>query len=182
MSTDFDTPLNPDELAELDDFLLSEACDEDTLSIDEAHGFITALIVTPHIPAEKAWLSSVWGQPKFANPQQQQHMTALLERLYNEIELMLEAGRDFEPLVIETEEQGETLEAYEGWCFGFMLGVEQQQTLWDELPQNEQNLVVPMAQLAMLYSEEESDMGDEEYDSWVELIPGAVMGLYAYWH
>jgi len=182
MSTDFDTPLTSDELAELDNFLLSDACDEDTLSIDEAHGFISALIVTPHMPAEKAWLSSVWGQPNFVDLMQQQHMTSLLERLYNEIAMMLEAGRDFEPLVIETEESGETLEAYEGWCFGFMLGVEQQQVLWDALPQNEQNLVVPMAQLAMLYSDDQNDMGDEEYDSWVELVPGAVMGLYSHWH
>lgn len=182
MSTDFDSPLTPEELSELDGFLLSDACDEDTLSIDEAHGFITALIVTPHMPAEKAWLSSVWGHPEFPDPMQQHYMTSLLERLYSEIRMTLEAGREFEPLVIETEEKGETLEAYEGWCFGFMLGVEQQQVLWDALPQNEQNLMVPMAQLAMLYTDENNDMSDDEYDAWVELLPGAVMGLYSYWH
>ncbi len=63
-----------------------------------------------------------------------------------------------------------------------MLGVEEQQELWDELPQNEQNLVAPMAQLALVYSDEEVDMDENEYDDWVELLPGAVMGLYAHWH
>lgn len=182
MSTDLDTPLNETELAELDEFLLSEACDEDALSIDEAHGFLTALLVTPQPPAEAKWMSGVWGQPDFAGDNDRQRMTSLLHRLYNEIVSTLKARRDFEPLVIETEDQGEILEAYEGWCFGFMLGVEEQQTLWDELPKNEQNLVAPMAQLALLVSDEETDMDDEEYDSWVELLPGAVMGLYAYWH
>lgn len=181
MSTDLDTPLNETELGELDEFLLSDACD-DALSIDEAHGYLTALAVTPNLPAEDEWQTAIWGQPDFADEQQRAHMTSLLQRLYSEIVSTLAARRDFEPLVIETEEEGELLEAYEGWCFGFMHGVEEQQALWDELPQNEQSLVAPMAQLALLYSDEETDMDDEEYEGWVELIPGAVMGLYAYWH
>jgi len=182
MSTDLSTPLNETELTELDEFLLSEACDEDALSIDEAHGFLTALAVTPQPPTDDKWMSSVWGQPDFTDEEERQRMTSLLQRLHHEIVTTLQAGRDFEPLVIETEEEGETFEAYEGWCFGFMLGVEEQQALWDELSQNEQNLVAPMAQLALLYSDEETDMDDDEYSGWVELLPGAVMGLYAYWH
>ena len=43
-------------------------------------------------------------------------------------------------------------------------------------------LSAPMAQLALLGSEEEPNMDETEYDSWVELIPGAVMGLYRLWH
>lgn len=181
MSIDLDTPLNENELGELDEFLLSDAC-EDALSIDEAHGYLTALAVTPNLPADDEWQADIWGQPAFVDESQREHMTSLLMRLFNEVIATLEARRDFEPLVIETEEEGEILEAYEGWCFGFMHGVEQQQELWDELPQNEQTLVAPMAQLALLYSDEETDMDDDEYDDWVELLPGAVMGLYAYWH
>lgn len=182
MSTDLENPLNETELGELDEFLLSDACGEDALSIDETHGYLTALVITPTPPADEQWLTAIWGQPAFADESQKQHMTSLLQRLYNEVASSLQVRRDFEPLVIETEEDGETVEAYEGWCFGFMLGVEQQQGLWDELPQNEQNLVAPMAQLALLYSDEEAEMDEEEYDGWVELLPGAVMGLYAYWH
>ena len=182
MSTDLNTPLNETELTELDEFLLSPACDEDALSIDEAHGYLTALAVTPQPPAEEKWVSGVWGQPDFTDEDERERMSSLLLRLYHEIVASLQDRRDFEPLVIETEEEGEVLEAYEGWCFGFMLGVEEQQALWDELPKNEQNLVAPMAQLALLYSDEETDMDDDEYDDWVELLPGAVMGLYAYWH
>lgn len=182
MSTEIDAPLDEPELAELDEFLLSDACDEDALSIDEAHGFLTALAVTPEPLAGDGWQAGIWGQPDFADENEKQQMTALLQRLGNELVSTLQARRDFEPLVIETEEEGEILEAYEGWCFGFMLGVEQQQALWDALPKDEQNLVAPMAQLALLYSDEETDMDDDEYDDWVELLPGAVMGLYAYWH
>lgn len=182
MSHDFDTPLNDAELGELDEFLLSDACEEDALSIDEAHGYLTALLVTPNPPTDEQWQVAIWGEPAFVDDAQRQHMSSLLQRLYSEVAATLQARRDFEPLVIETEEEGDTLEAYEGWCFGFMLGVEEQQELWDELPQNEQNLLAPMAQLALVYSDEEVDMDENEYDDWVELLPGAVMGLYAHWH
>ena len=182
MSATLKTLLNENELAELDEFLLSDACDEDALSIDEAHGFLTALALTPQTPTEEEWMGGVWGQPDFADEEERQRMSSLLQRLFDDVVTTLAARRDFEPLVIETEEDGEVLEAYEGWCFGFMLGVEERQELWDELPKNEQNLVAPMAQLALLYNDEDTDMDDEEYDGWVELLPGAVMGLYAYWH
>lgn len=175
------TPLSDDELVTLDDFLLSDACDEETLSVDEAHGYLTALQLPPSRLEEGQWLETVWGQPRFADEDEAQRMQELLLRLFADIRYSLGQRRDFEPLVIETEEEGETLESYEGWCFGFMLGVEEQEAQWQELPKNEQGLMAPMAQLALLVDEGE-EMDEEEYSQWVELIPGAVMGLYAFWH
>jgi uncharacterized protein len=175
-------PLTDDELEALDSFLLSEACDDDALAIDEAHGFLTALLLPPATLDIASWQSRIWGQPKFADDAQREHMTGLLQRLHDDIQTTLAARRDFEPLVIEMEEEGELIEAHEGWCFGFMLGVEQNPELWESLPSNEQELALPMAQLALLYSEEDNDMDEDEYLDWVDLIPGAVMGLYSYWH
>ncbi|MCK5640117.1 MAG: UPF0149 family protein, partial [Gammaproteobacteria bacterium] len=73
--------------------------------------------------------------------------------------------------------------AYEGWCFGFMLAVTNEHAVWDELPENEQDLLAPMAKLAMLHIGEESEeeMDEDEYDTWVDLLPGAVASLYGYW-
>lgn len=174
-------PLSEDELVEIDSFLLSDVCDGAALSIDEVHGFLTALIVSAEPVAQEEWLAAVWGEPQFADEAQKQRMTGLLLRLYAEIAATLEAGRSFEPLVVEVEEDGEVAEAHEGWCFGFMLGVAQHQALWDRLVGDEKTLVEPMAQLALLNSEEEPTMSEEEYASWVELIPGSVMGLYQFW-
>jgi hypothetical protein len=36
--------------------------------------------------------------------------------------------------------------------------------------------------LALQGAEDEEEMGEEEYAQWVELIPGAVLGLYDIWH
>jgi len=173
--------ITEEELGELDAFLLSEACDE-ALAVDEAHGYLTALIAGPsQVPAEE-WMATVWGQPKFADTAQRDRMTGLLHRMYDDIVATLETGLDFEPLAIEIEEEGETLEAYEGWCFGFMLGVGHDEEAWAALPKDEQPLMAPISQLALLHGDEEIEMDDEEYTSWVELLPGAVLGLYSYFH
>lgn len=174
--------LNDDELAELDSFLLSDACDDEVLSVDEVHGFLTALQVGPQPMDEAEWLPLAWDKPQFADAAQQQHLTELMRRLNSDIEATLKQGHDFEPLAVEVEEEGEEVIAFEGWCFGFMLGVETCQTEWDKLPKAEENLLAPMAQLALLNSDDEPQMDEDEYESWVELLPGAVLGLYSYWH
>jgi uncharacterized protein len=176
------TPLNDDELAKLDEFLLSDACDDETLTVDEVHGLLTALLAGPVALSEAEWLELAWGKPRFADADEQQQMLGLMQHLYQDIDTSLKAGRDFEPLAVEVEENGVEVVAFEGWCFGFMLGVESAQSEWDKLPKNEENLLAPMAQLALLNSDEEPQMDDEEYEQWVELLPGAVMGLYSYWH
>jgi uncharacterized protein len=182
MSADAPT-LNDEELAKLDEFLLSDACDDDVLSVDEVHGFLTALQVGPQTMDEEEWLKLAWGEPRFADSAQQQQLLELMRRLYRDIEATLRAGLDFEPLAVEVEEEdGTEVVAYEGWCFGFMLGVESAQHEWDKLPKAEENLLAPMAQLALLNSDEEPQMDGEEYEQWVELLPGAVLGLYSYWH
>ena len=174
--------LNDDELAELDDFLLSDACDDETLSVDEVHGMLTALQIGPQAMAEVDWLSLAWGSPQFVDETQQQRMLDMMRRLNHDIETTLEAGVDFEPLAVEVEEDGEIVVTFDGWGFGFMVGVATCQEQWDQLPPDEENLLAPMAQLALLSSDEEAEMEEDEYDSWVELLPGAVLGLNSYWH
>lgn len=182
MSSQIGIPLSDEALSELDSFLLSDACDDDALTIDQAHGFISALIVSPEgLPED--WPREVWGEPEFTDADEREHMTGLLRAMRDDIAETLEGGRPFEPLVIEEEEEGEIFEVYEGWCYGFMLAVAEHPEPWEGMPKDQQSLLTPMAQLALLASEEpEIDMDEDEYLSWVELLPGAVSGLYRFWH
>lgn len=170
------------ELTELDEFLLSDACSDETLSIDEAHGLATASHAGPDPLSDEAFVEAVWGSPEFDSDTQRQRFSEMLIKLYHEVGDTLRSGRPFEPLVVEEEDEGELFEVYEGWCFGFMLGVERNQNSWEELPSDQEALLMPMAQLALLTGEEETEMDEDEYLAWVELIPGAVAGLYGYWH
>lgn len=169
------SPLNENELVQLDELLFSE--ENETLSIDEAHGYTTALIVRQTPINEGEWLDAILGD----NVSIDNNAIELLQRMRHEIADSMNAEQRFEPMIIEEEIDGETFESYEGWCFGFMLGVTQHQEEWDSLPNNKEDLLAPIAQLALLYSDEELDINEEEYSDCVDLIPGAVTKLYTHW-
>lgn len=177
------TALSDDELIELDGFLLSEACGDAAMPIDEVHGYLTALLVKGESLELRMLLPQLWGEPEFADEAERDRMHQLVQRFFDSIAAELESGRPFDPLVAEVEEEGEILELYEGWCYGFMFGVEQQE--WPELPKGDRDLLVPIAKLALLHDHDDEDddldMDEEEYADWIELLPGAVAGLYRYW-
>lgn len=184
MSQSLDMPLNDDELVELDEFLLSAGeNDDDRLTVDEAHGYISSFAVKGGDAfSSDAWMRDVWGKPAFASDTDKERLSGYLIRMRNDIVNMLKKGKEFEPLIAELEEEdGESFISYEGWCFGFMLAVSKAEEVWGKLDKNGEDLLVPIAKLAMLYVDEDSDMDDEEYETMVDLIPGSVVGLYQYW-
>jgi len=166
--------LSDDELTRLDDQLSS--ADNDTLGIDEAHGYTTALIVSSRPIEQEKWLEAILGNANAAD-----ELVGLLIHMRNNIHAALDSGERFEPMIIEEEIDGELFETYEGWCFGFILAITQHQEQWDQLPANKEELLAPIAQLALLYSDDEMDMDDEEYGDCVELLPGSVTTLHDYW-
>jgi len=167
--------LSEDELTQLDIMLSSN--ETDTLAIDEAHGYSTALLVRQQTINDPEWLEAILGDHKDTNDE----VSTLLKRMRDEIQSSIELEQRFEPMIIEEEIDDELFESYEGWCFGFMLGVTQHQSLWETLPNNKEDLLAPIAQLALLYSDEELDINEDEYADCVELIPGAVTKLYDFW-
>lgn len=165
--------LNDEDLGQLDELLIAAAHD-DSLSIDEAHGYFTALVVAGIDASDAEIVEAALGQ---AAGKDKGELVDLLLRLYHGLEEELASDRHFEPMVIEEEDEGESFEIYEGWCFGFMLAVTDHEQRWIDLSKEGKNLLEPIATLALL-REEELDMDDEEYSGWVELLPGAVDSLY----
>ncbi len=174
-------PLTTDELTELDVFLLAGGEDLDRLMIDEAHGFLTALVVTGCPVDLDEVVNELMGPDPFADEFEEQRIKGLIERMQADIEMSLKSRKRFEPLVIEeVGEAGEIEESYEGWCFGFMLGVAHCDEQWGQLPKHEEELLTPIATLSLLHAEEEVEMDIDEYLGWVEMIPGSVAGLRRY--
>ena len=166
--------LSEDELAELDGFLFQEVEDTNRLALDEAHGFTAAVLIGAPDMSESEWMSLIWGdKPAFADGEQQQRLTELLSKMRLEISQNLDSPEPFEPLSVEEELNGECFENFEGWCFGFMLGLSHLESTWS-LGEKEEELVAPIATLAMLYNEEEEDIDDDDYEHCIELLPGAV--------
>lgn len=176
------TLLSDDELTELDTLLLSD--EDDRLPIDEAHGFITAQLVSRATITDAEIIEAICGDATFKGDNDLARVSALLLQMRDEIALSLQTNAPFEPLVIEEEEEdGEVFEAYEGWCFGFMLGVTHQSEQWDKISKEQEELLAPIAQLALLHTQdnEEEEIDEEEYTLCIELLPGAVNSLYASW-
>jgi uncharacterized protein len=53
-------PLSDAEIHVLDEFLMSDRTPEDALSIDELHGYLTAIVCCPIQVVSSDWLDDVW--------------------------------------------------------------------------------------------------------------------------
>jgi yecA family protein len=169
--------MNDDGYSRLDEILIENI--DECLSIDEAHGFLTAIQVSQITLSNENLFESICGDSKLETKIASETLELLLS-MNSDIQVMLNNSAPFDILIIETEDDGELVEVIEGWCHGFMLAVSQEQSAWDNLGKNEQSILSPIAKLALLISDEQLEMEDDEYDMLVELLPGAVIGLNSY--
>ncbi len=154
-----DQPLSDKEFDELDQFLLSDRCPDDAMTMDTLHGYLTAIAIGPEDIALPEWLPPIWGEsgtsagPNFKHAKESERIIGLISRFMNEIIVTLEvAPKDFEPLFCEHEYEGKTLLDAEGWCWGFWEGLELRAAAWDPIFQS--NLAPLMHPLYLLGADE----------------------------
>jgi uncharacterized protein len=130
-------PLNDAEVEELDHFLLYAEGLEESMSISELDGFLTAIVIGPSMVAPSEWIRWVWDMergersPEFKDAAQASRIVELLMRHMNGIARTLdEAPQEFEPLLMENPNQGDPIPILDEWCTGFMKGVEIDSSEW----------------------------------------------------
>lgn len=134
-----DQPLSDKEFKELDQFLLSERCPEDAMTMDCLHGFLSAIAIGPQEFTLAQWLPHVWGgdegaAPNFKNAKESERIVSLIVRFMHEIMITLEvAPKEYEPLFCEHEVEGKTLIDGEAWSSGFWEGMHLQEGSWDAI-------------------------------------------------
>jgi uncharacterized protein len=147
-------PLSGAQIDLLDEFLMSDSTPEDVLSIDELHGYLTAIVCCPVPVMPGEWLNGVWQAeegPQFESAEQAQEIMALIMRMHNDIADALRVGEEFGLLMLEnTLESGETVVVAQGWCWGFMEGMRSQVEAWEPHLDMINELTVPIAVLARL--------------------------------
>ena len=77
-------PLSGAQIDLLDEFLMSDSTPEDVLSIDELHGYLTAMVCCPIAVMPSDWLAGVWQAeegPQFESAEQAQEIMALIMRI-----------------------------------------------------------------------------------------------------
>lgn len=131
--------LTEKEFDELDRFLMSDRCGDETMAMDALHGYLTAIAIGPEpVPVEE-WLPRVWGpsaddEPDFRNEQQAERVRDLLVRSLNEILVTFDvAPKDFEPLFSVHQWKGKEVLDAEAWCWGFLEGVSLRANAWQAL-------------------------------------------------
>ncbi|GIZ53875.1 UPF0149 family protein [Noviherbaspirillum aridicola] len=132
-----DDPLSDKEFKELDQFLLSDRCAEDGMTMDALHGFLTALAIGPEQVPMSEWLPVVWGEfgekgPEFKTPRERDRITGLIARFMNEVMMTFDvAPKDFEPLFCEHQHEGKTLLDGDAWAWGFWEGMQLRADAWE---------------------------------------------------
>jgi len=134
-------PLSDDELAELDEFLLSDATSDETMLLDHLDGYLTAIIVGPTTLSMSQWYSGIWGSreedaPHFETMDEAQRIMQMIMRHYNGIIWSLEHDADsHEPIFdifVPEDESREFIDA-EMWAAGFMDGIALCRVDWQSL-------------------------------------------------
>jgi uncharacterized protein len=131
-----DEPLSDQEIAELDEFLMSDATPGDSLSIVELDGFLTSLAIGPEVVPPSVWLKTIWGgedEPQFASSVQAQRVVGLIMRRFNTLSLLFAEPPEFAPILWEREVASTTYRLADDWCWGFMAGVSLAAEAWQPL-------------------------------------------------
>ncbi len=136
--------LTEKEFDELDHFLMSDRCGDETMPMDALHGYLTAVAVGPMPVPIDEWLPRIWGPgvedaPDFRNEQQAARIRELLARTLEEIVVTFDvAPKDFEPLFSVHQWKGKEVLDAEAWCWGFLEGVSLRANAWQALRESPQ--------------------------------------------
>lgn len=186
------TPLNDSELDRLDHFLRSEATPAACMTLSELDGFLTALLVGPHLMPPSQWLNEVWRESEeapmvFASNTQMEEIFDLIIRLYNQRALELAETQAFVPILNEYEKDGVWHLQLEDWCQGFMTGVRLDADGWAPLFDDEEHLALltPMLLFGTDAGLDERNKKPEintRIDEFSALLTPCAIALREFWH
>lgn len=130
-----DNPLSDEELALLDDFLVSSAVGEDAMNLSMLDGFLTALAIGPNTLPPSTWMPLIWGKDMvWESRQQADRMISLVFRHANDLVFYLrDEPEDFEPLLYDHEVDGAAVPVLDEWCAGFVEAMALDEEAWQPL-------------------------------------------------
>ncbi len=183
-----------DRLAEL---LGSDASPEHVMDISTLDGFIAAALAGPDRP-ELAdvlpWMldpERTDEQVSFGSEAEAQELITLIAQHWRDTaDTLADSPEDYEPVLYlegsdddedEASEDGEQVSLIDDWCFGFVLGLQLQDEVFERLPDELKDLLGPV----FLYGSEEGraelerlQLTPEQHESIAQALPGIVVALY----
>lgn len=186
--------LSEQEMAALDDFLMSDATGSEVMMLDQLDGFLTALASGPVLPDPSVWIARVWGPtaedaPTFENASHATAITDLLTRHLNATAWSLDQELEsFEPIFDVQEYEGDEHTYIDGemWAHGYMTGITMQRDSWQKLFDARHGAEV----LRPIYLLGSQDINEEEEiliatpaqrEALSNTIPASVNAIYKFW-
>jgi uncharacterized protein len=185
-------PLSPEEMDELDDFLVSDATSDETMMIDALDGYLTAIVLGPTTLSFEQWFSGIWGsdethKPNFKTRTEAEHIIDLILRMMNTIIWELEDNdENLAPIFGIVEYEGKEYTDAEMWAYGFMQGIDLCRKDWQPFF-DDPNGTTLLRPIYLLGADEVTDEEEEltktpiERDAFAQQIPASVGWIYRYW-
>ncbi|MEW6766078.1 MAG: YecA family protein [Pseudomonadota bacterium] len=181
-------PITDAEVEELENFLFSEKVPEESMTLSEIDGFLTALAVGPVVVPPSEWLPVIWqGEgPVFESPAEVERVLGLLLALNARIVETIQKDELAPMFNIEPQDDGSELMTPDGWCWGFMQGVLLREEAWKPLMDSEEGeMIDPIAMIAGGGREmpEFAEIQDspEEYEEFLDMISGSALDIHDFW-
>lgn len=180
--------LKQTEFDELDEFLSGDLVGDEAMDIISAHGFITALAVSPVLLGSEEWLPTVLDRESSAlDSDDFRPACELLLKMRKSIDSALYHSTDLGipcPLEVETDREMWCLRI---WCLGFMEGHFRNEKAWfDRNEETVAGLIFPIAAISGLFDEDDDfkQLGRNVklLENLCEQVPEVATDLYLYFH
>ncbi len=177
----FTDPLTADETAWLDTFLWRRV-GTNTMPLEAADGFLTALAVAPEREELSTYLPAMLGDDMvFDTPDHEGYVAELLERHYAAIDMKLAMDEPIEPII-------NAVVGIDGalWAQGYVSGVESCKAAWQPLLGKQSRvdlLLLPM--LALMPGDDSPDneeLTPEQRFELIEALPDVVAATRAFFN
>jgi uncharacterized protein len=188
---DLNSPLNENEIQQLDQFLLdridenilTDDMDEGIFDISTLDGFFTAIVSSPVTIPPSMWLPSLWGdfEPTWENEETfSEILTLLLRHMNGIVQILMDYPDDFEPLYMERVVEDKTYTIVDEWCEGYHRGVELTSEHWVR-HEEVSVLLAPIYAFTEVTDWKGHDYSEDEIRTIQMAIAPSVRDIHAYW-
>lgn len=157
---------------------------EEMMTYVQAHGYLTALCISPEPTPDQEWLTILFGEnPQFESDSQRQEIENALIGLKAQISRELSSEEELSiPCDLDPEDNLEDSEI-NGWCMGFMEGVFLNEEAWFSKGEDEiSELLLPIMVGSTLFDEQpefaEISQDTDLVADMLERIPELLTALF----
>jgi uncharacterized protein len=183
------TPLSDAELARLDDFLMSEDGPVNTMDVSMLDGYLAAVASGPNLVMPDQMLRWVWDtesgeeSPTFKDQTEASEVIGLLLRHYQTVNDALN-DQIYEPLILERKHKRRIVPIIDGWCMGYVIGMEADLEAWQPLLDAKPELfkIIRLCGTEDGWeSLERKPLTDKRHDAAADSLADSARHIHAYW-